>query len=88
MAICKFCEGEMKAVDGCTVTEFDDMGPQPFKRVRYGEEEDDWGALSGRRCHDCYVKPGQFHHPGCDVERCPKCSGQAIGCDCVEESKE
>jgi hypothetical protein len=22
-----------------------------------------------RRCHDCNVKPGGTHHPGCDIMR-------------------
>jgi hypothetical protein len=22
------------------------------------------------------------HHPGCCVERCPACLGQALGCEC------
>ena len=50
-------------------------------RVRYGSEEDDWGA-NERPCHDCYVIKGEFHVPGCDVERCPSCGGQIIGCEC------
>ena len=25
----------------------------------------------GHQSHDCFVEPGGFHHPGCDMERCP-----------------
>ena len=31
-------------------------------------------------CHDCNAKPGKKHKPGCDVERCPACGGQAMQC--------
>lgn len=56
-----------------------------YKRIRYGEENEDWGADRGP-CHDCGVVKGQFHvGPACDVERCPRCGGQVIGCDCEHE---
>ena len=45
-----------------------------------------WGSESGwratRRCGDCGVQPGSFHHPGCDMQECPICHGQMITCGC------
>jgi len=36
------------------------------------------------RCHDCHIvnEKGNYHHLGCDMERCPKCGDQLISCDC------
>lgn len=34
-------------------------------------------------CHDCGAPVGALHVPGCDVERCPRCGNQAVGCDCI-----
>jgi hypothetical protein len=64
-----------------------------YKRLRYGydkwdeveENEDDldWNKFTSEHpCHDCFVKKGEYHIPGCDVERCPKCKEQLISCDC------
>ena len=53
-----------------------------MKLNRYGAETVDWGAASGRNCHDCNCPPGSFHHARCDVERCPRCGGQVIYCEC------
>jgi hypothetical protein len=57
------------------------IGGVLYPRVRYGDEADDWDA-DRVPCHDCAVIKGQLHVPSCDVEQCPACGGQAIGCDC------
>ena len=37
---------------------------------------------AGQPCPDCAVIEGEFHVPGCYVERCPVCGRQSISCDC------
>ncbi len=54
-----------------------------YERVRYGSEAEDWGADLGP-CHDCSVVKGEFHAFGCDVERCPRCGGQLLYCECPD----
>ena len=41
------------------------------------------------RCHDCGIqnKMGNIHHLGCDMEACPKCSGQLISCGCLSDDE-
>ena len=36
-------------------------------------------------CHDCVAREGELHVFGCDMERCPFCGGQLIGCGCFSE---
>lgn len=44
--------------------------------------EPDEVMRTDHRCSDCDVDVGEFHLPGCCCEVCPRCGGQAIGCDC------
>ncbi len=78
-AKCKFCNQDMKPGTGCTLKEYTDMGPKVYARVPYNGEG---------HCHDCAVATGQLHHPGCDMERCPKCNGQALSCGCTDKPEE
>lgn len=89
MAVCIYCDQEMtdEQVRGCTLTHYSDIvGSPPLERLRFGtlaEGGHDLVRLDpGQRCHDCNCGTGELHHPGCDVEMCPKCKGQAAFCDC------
>jgi hypothetical protein len=60
-----------------------------YARIRYGDEVDarDWVAARARQgmsCGDCGVQRGELHLVGCDLEQCPRCHGQAIGCACED----
>jgi len=55
--------------------------------IPYGSEADDWGA-DRQPCHDCGVLKGEYHFPGCGVERCPNCAGQLASCYCDFEGDE
>jgi len=85
MAICGYCKKEMmESPDTCTgnhEVEFPDGEKLPSIPYYYDEDP-------GRRCHDCNVAVGGFHHPGCDMERCPLCGGQLISCGCLDTEDE
>jgi hypothetical protein len=79
MAICKYCHQEMETADTCTANTyvvFPDGTRLPASTEHFGEP--------GGRCHDCGIKHGGHHHPGCDVERCPRCGMQLITCGCLD----
>ncbi len=76
---CVFCGCEdTDLIEECTLDRMEIDGEvrpripytQPFFDSKY------------RRCHDCGVVGGKFHHPGCDMETCMNCAQQLISCEC------
>jgi len=82
MAKCNWCDKEMLDVKTISCTETEVVFPNGEKLPVVHYENDD-----GLNCHDCNVAPGGAHHPGCDMERCPKCLGQLISCGCLDKEK-
>ena len=78
MATCHWCDREMTTADSCTVEVLHREG-EPVPMIRWPQRT---GRSTGRRCGDCGVKPGGFHHLGCDMQRCPICRGQMFSCGC------
>lgn len=82
-AECELCHKHMLVAAGCTWGYIKHNG-KLYERIRYGEEPDieEMGIEATGRCHDCGALPGHFHHMSCDMEICPICGEQFIGCDC------
>ena len=78
MVICNDCKQEMETADKCRF-------PNKLrdKKGKLWARDKTYYDVN-KRCHDCGIvnKPGNLHHLGCDIERCPKCGGQLIGCGC------
>ena len=55
---------------------------QGLKRIKIGNKIYKRVPCGSHQCGDCAVIHGQLHVPGCDMERCPKCRGQILSCDC------
>lgn len=54
---------------------------QLFRPIFFGEE-DFWDFEDDDTCGDCGCHLGEQHLPNCDIERCPRCGGQMLSCDC------
>ncbi len=65
----------------CTLKTYK-IGGRTYDRIPF--QAFDW-APEIRDCNDCGVTVGMLHHPKCDLEECPACRGQAIGCGCAEQ---
>ena len=83
MAKCEACGREMTTADGCTFTHIKTTDNKFYRREKVGDEG--WYS-NGEKCRDCGASYGKYHHPNCDVERCPICGEQLISCECDIES--
>ena len=81
MAMCPQCEGEMMGEISC-LSEPISIGGDFFEPIRWGDERKRSRWVIDFPCRDCRTPVGGVHHPGCCVERCPACLGQALGCPC------
>ncbi len=93
MAICEACGQEMNSAQSCKVTTIDiddvDYNLVPYgQETRFGWKATASDAPSDARCHDCGVPLAGFHHPGCDVAECPRCHGQLLTCDCLDDQED
>lgn len=61
------------------------IGERQLRRIPYGSE---WTRWKRETCGDCYVRRGQLHVVGCDIEECPACGRQAITCGCRDSEEE
>lgn len=80
MTVCRACEQEMlkHETKTCSVIYYEFPDGKTERRIPYGGNGED----TSRPCHDCNVKAGGYHHPGCDMDMCSRCRMQAIGCGC------
>jgi hypothetical protein len=95
MAECPDCRREMLEATSCAITSVviaKRFAPgltarTVLQRLPYGYDENEIDC--GERCGDCGVARGGYHHPGCDIERCPACGGQLISCghDCRDYAR-
>jgi hypothetical protein len=82
---CQDCGQIMDERVGCTKTRF--LNPNGGESIdRIPHNKDHCQLPEGTPCHDCNVGLDQYHHPGCDMERCPLCGGQVISCGCLNST--
>lgn len=88
MATCNDCKQDMLTSYGCIPPRdaIVELNGKHYYRLRYSIPSQLVGRVDPdtHRCHDCNAAVNQYHHVGCDMERCPRCGGQFISCNCEE----
>lgn len=85
MAICRMCNREMTTACGCVKVSVVHHNKK-YAPIKVGDPNDFYFGEGDGRCGDCGAKPGHYHHPGCDCERCPVCGNQLISCGCEDNA--
>jgi hypothetical protein len=81
MVMCQQCKGEMMEEISCLSGPIAMVGGY-FEPIRWGDERGSRRWAVDVPCRDCATPVGGVHHPGCCLEQCPACHGQALGCPC------
>lgn len=77
---CRYCRQDIPVADSCFWTKFQ-IGEEEHRRIPFAAQ----GVYPDEaRCSLCGVVKHGYHHPGCDVEICPCCFGQATTCACED----
>uniref|UniRef100_I2PZX9 Uncharacterized protein n=1 Tax=Desulfovibrio sp. U5L TaxID=596152 RepID=I2PZX9_9BACT len=81
--ICPACGQDKRDAESCGGPMIQVAG-RVYERVRFGQEQGHrWEEFDF--CPECGVSHGGLHHPGCDIEECPRCRTQYLSCDCGKE---